>query len=508
MRLKEDNNMKEVEREEEEMMDSPTTISIGGGGLPQNMNVVVVGYALTSKKIKSFLQPKLEGLASTDTGTGVVPGTGPRQAQAVSEKSRRLTKQSRTAVSEKSRREKVDDEFRPNKGILFVAIDQTKPLSDQGPFDIVLHKLSGKEWGQLLEVECLLCCSLSSIMDHDLIIEVSSSRFQENEEIFFPRGQSLTLMETGLLDPPDAIKHVYNRQSMLQDVADLNLCDVHGTVGVPRQLVIKKDPSSIPDAVTKAGLILPLVAKPLVAKSHELSLAYDQYSLKKLEPPLVLQEFVNHGGVLFKVYIVGEAIKVVRRFSLPDVSKRDLSRSAGVYRFPRVSCAAASADDADLDPCIAELPPRPLLERLARELRRRLGLRLFNLDMIREHGTRDRFYVIDINYFPGYGKMPEYEHIFTDFLLNLAQSKYHKRSVTPIALWLGTNTCSTHYAREKERLKVGGCPRLARVYEKTTPHKQASNYYVLDSGIHFGPDLQAQSKGMLVRDALILSCHC
>lgn len=41
------------------------------------------------------------------------------------------------------------------------------------------------------------------------------------------------------------------------------------------------------------------VAKPLVAdgsaKSHELSLAYDQHSLQKLEPPLVLQEFVNHG---------------------------------------------------------------------------------------------------------------------------------------------------------------------------------------------------------------------
>lgn len=29
------------------------------------------------------------------------------------------------------------------------------------------------------------------------------------------------------------------------------------------------------------------------------------------------------------------------------------------------------------------------------------GLRLFNLDIVREHGTRDRFYVIDINYFPG-----------------------------------------------------------------------------------------------------------
>ncbi|KAI3667151.1 hypothetical protein L6452_42199 [Arctium lappa] len=124
-------------------------------------------------------------------------------------------------------------------------------------------------------------------------------------------------------------------------------------------------------------------------------------AIQKLEPPLVLQEFVNHGGVLFKVYIVGDAIKVVRCFSLPDVSKCELSRSVGVFRFPRVSSAAQSADDADLDPCIAELPPRALLERLARELRRRLGLHLFNLDMIREHGTRDRFYVIDINYFPG-----------------------------------------------------------------------------------------------------------
>ncbi|XP_058218286.1 inositol-tetrakisphosphate 1-kinase 3-like isoform X2 [Rhododendron vialii] len=223
---------------------------------------------------------------------------------------------------------------------------------------------------------------------------------------------------------------------MLQEVADLNLSDAYGTVGVPRQLVIKKDPASIPDAVNKAGLRLPLVAKPLVvdgsAKSHELSLAYDQYSLRILEPPLVLQEFVNHGGVLFKVYVVGEAIKVVRRFSLPDVSKRELSTNAGVFRFPRVSCAAASADDADLDPGIGELPPRPLLERLAKELRRRLGLRLFNLDIIREHGTRDRFYVIDINYFPGYGKMPEYEHIFTDFLLSLVQSKYKKRAGKPV----------------------------------------------------------------------------
>lgn len=65
------------------------------------------------------------------------------------------------------------------------------------------------------------------------------------------------------------------------------------------------------------------------------------------------------GGILFKVYIVGEAIKVVRRFSLPDVSKRELSKNPGVFRFPRVSCAAASADEADLDPCVGGEPSFP-----------------------------------------------------------------------------------------------------------------------------------------------------
>ncbi|KAJ7967612.1 Inositol-tetrakisphosphate 1-kinase [Quillaja saponaria] len=333
--------------EEQEEQVNSVAYSICGDGFPHPQELVV-GYALTSKKKKSFLQPQLIGLAR-------------------------------------------------NRGIFFVAIDLNRPLAEQGPFDVILHKLSGKDWCEIIE-------------DYG----------QKHPEVT-------------ILDPPDAIELLHNRQSMLQDVVALNLSDCHGKVGVPQQLVVTKDPSSVPYEVAKSGLKLPVVAKPLVvdgsAKSHELFLAYDEFSLSELEPPLVLQEFVNHGGLLFKIFIVGEAIKVVRRFSLPNVSKRDLSKVAGVFRFPRVSCAAASADDADLDPSTAELPPRSLLERLARELRHRLGLRLFNIDMIRQHGTKDVFYVIDINYFPGYGKVPGYEHIFTDFLLSLVQSKYKKRPV-------------------------------------------------------------------------------
>jgi len=64
---------------------------------------------------------------------------------------------------------------------------------------------------------------------------------------------------------------------------------------------------------------------------------------------------------MFKVYVVGDAIKVVRRFSLPDVCKRELSKYAGVFQFPRVSGAAASADEADLDPGVAGKPSNTCL---------------------------------------------------------------------------------------------------------------------------------------------------
>lgn len=41
-----------------------------------------------------------------------------------------------------------------------------------------------------------------------------------------------------MLDPPDAIQHVYNRQSMLQDVSDLDLSDAYGNSFVSSSLKI------------------------------------------------------------------------------------------------------------------------------------------------------------------------------------------------------------------------------------------------------------------------------
>ncbi|XP_051132477.1 inositol-tetrakisphosphate 1-kinase 3-like [Andrographis paniculata] len=298
---------------------------------------VIVGYALSLKKKDSFLRPKFLNVART-------------------------------------------------KGIEFVPIDVNKPLSEQGPFDIILHKIEGKEWTEALKG-----------LKPEVIV----------------------------LDPPDSIQRLRNRHLMLEVVSDLKIQDSDGNelghVRVPRQVVSSSNPASIPDEVSKAGLKVPLVVKPLIldatAKSHELSMAYDLPSLATLDGPVVLQEFINHGAVVFKVFVVGEAVRVVTRPSLFDVSESELSTLSGIIPFHRIS----SAKSYSVAVPYFELPPQSLVEGLAREIREKLGLRLFNMDVIKKRWSKE-YYVVDINYFPGYAKMPGYEDIFSDFLVSLGPS--------------------------------------------------------------------------------------
>jgi hypothetical protein len=53
------------------------------------------------------------------------------------------------------------------------------------------------------------------------------------------------------------------------------------------------------------------------------------------------------GSILFKVYIVGDQIRVAQRFSLPDVQEGE-DICSGVIPFQRAS-TVATADEDDLD---------------------------------------------------------------------------------------------------------------------------------------------------------------
>nr|CAD1845039.1 unnamed protein product [Ananas comosus var. bracteatus] len=53
---------------------------------------------------------------------------------------------------------------------------------------------------------------------------------------------------------------------------------------------------------------------------------------------------------------------------------------------------------------LVEMPPLGFITRIAHGLRRAMGLHLFNFDVIRDVKVGNHYFVVDINYFPGYAR--------------------------------------------------------------------------------------------------------
>ncbi|XP_078440305.1 inositol-tetrakisphosphate 1-kinase 1-like [Wolffia australiana] len=296
------------------------------------------------------------------------------------------------ALAEKKRKSFIRPslvELARDRGIDLVPIDQNRPLLDHGRFHCIIQKRAGDPWFDQLQ--------------------------QYEKE--YP--------QVVILDRPESIARLHNRISMLQVVSELESPPDDETFGIPKQIVIY-DVVSLSDASAFGSLRFPVVAKPLVADgsatSHKMALIYHPRGLTKLKPPVVLQEFVNHGGVIFKVYVIGDHVRCVKRKSLPDVTQEKLKSSQASLSFSQISNLTAAGDrevtkyyeKLNLDE--SDMPPQEFLLKIAGGLRRATKLHLFNFDMIRDSNVGNRYLVIDINYFPGYAKMPCYESAIVDFL--------------------------------------------------------------------------------------------
>ncbi|KAD6453616.1 hypothetical protein R6Q59_015462 [Mikania micrantha] len=287
------------------------------------------------------------------------------------------------------------------RGIDLIKIDSDKPLVDQGPFDCVLHKLYGEEWRNQL------------------------------------RQYVVSNPSSVVIDFPDAIERLHNRISMLDVVSEIDDVedDETSSFGVPKQVVVyEPEKLKVEDDETASfeGLKFPVIAKPLVAdgsaKSHKMLLIFSTEGFDELKTPTVLQEFVNHGGMIFKVYVVGKYVKCVKRKSLPDIDEEKLESLHGSLSFSQISNLTSDERNDDkyykmMDTEDAAMPPMSLITNMASGLRKAMKLHLFNFDVIRDTKVGNRYLVIDINYFPGYAKMPGYESVLTDFFWDVLNKK-------------------------------------------------------------------------------------
>lgn len=310
-----------------------------------------------------------------------------------------------------------------NQGIQLVEIHATEPLFQQGPFDAIIHKLYDQEWNQML-----------------------NSFASENPNVV-------------IVDSPRHVEKLHNRVSMLEAVGKMqNKEKTNALVSIPKQVMVE-DSKLLSDLSAFDDLKFPVIAKPLLANassnSHQMSLVFNNNGLKELEAPVVLQQFVNHGGVIFKVYVAGKYVKCVLRNSLPDISDEKLKNSGNLLPFSQISNLGPGGKNVDE----VDMPAMSFVEEVGQGLRQALNLNLFNFDLIKDSEDKDRYFVIDINYFPGYEKLPKYESLLTDFfkdiLMNIdhetPKACCHKGSSEPLQFANGA-------AQKKEEVIKDGVP--------------------------------------------------
>uniref|UniRef100_H3DA10 Inositol-tetrakisphosphate 1-kinase n=1 Tax=Tetraodon nigroviridis TaxID=99883 RepID=H3DA10_TETNG len=275
-------------------------------------------------------------------------------------------------------------------GVEVVEIDITQRLEPQGPFDVIVHKLS------------------------DVMVEAERDSRAQQLLASFQQSYVSAHPETVLLDPLPAMTQLLDRFASYRIMTKLHNSLRDWRICSPPYLEIHSDAhlASIQQAVINQSLSFPLICKTRVAHgslSHEMSLIFGAGSLADVRPPCVLQSFINHGAVLHKVFVVGDRHFCVERPSLKNFPSGPCDRKTIFFNSHQVSKPESSSDLTALDEQMPYLPPpsSEAVAALVKELRSQLGMVLFGVDVIINIHTHT-LTVIDINIFPGYEGVPQF----------------------------------------------------------------------------------------------------
>ncbi|WIA21991.1 hypothetical protein OEZ85_004346 [Tetradesmus obliquus] len=226
----------------------------------------------------------------------------------------------------------------------------------------------------------------------------------------------------------------------------------------------------LPALLAQHGMQPPFIVKPAVAcgvaHSHSMALALTPGALASLAGRLPLPglvcEFVNHGGLQHKVYVLGDKVFVTPRASIPDVhSSPDLPPEQQLLLFDSLaslptqlpphfvqqhSSSTCMQEQRESSSGVAGAQQQQqqqqqlnmqAVEEIAAFLRARLGLTLFGFDVVlashqkagsntisstevaeqAQQQQQQELVVIDVNYFPNYGGGSNTPALFREALL-------------------------------------------------------------------------------------------
>ncbi|CAL8467809.1 g7347 [Coccomyxa elongata] len=293
----------------------------------------------------------------------------------------------------------------PRQHVVFLRVDLQDPGICTFPFDVLLHKATDELVG---------------------LDDAGNPVFSPDMTALLKSVQAMALVTC--LDSPTSLKKVINREFMANVLEGASAASHGHSTSLATPACVRIDCidkcETIFDGVSKAGLVPPIVLKPLAAcgvgDAHQMIIIFGRRecaSWSEIIFPAIAQPFINHGGVVHKVSVLGDQVHVTQRPSIPDVhlahkSRAEIERLAAV-RFDSQNIAALSQVLEDAYPAMQAHDEDEasgaldfgVITAAAGYLRKELDFHIFGFDVIIEKGT-GQHYIVDLNYFPSLKDVP------------------------------------------------------------------------------------------------------
>lgn len=215
-------------------------------------------------------------------------------------------------------------------------------------------------------------------------------------------------------------------------------------LAIPKWFRFDSAPTSSQEAEKDGELQFPCICKCLDTwdtRSHEMSIVFSwkQLSDTSIRYPIILQNFVRHQKVLFKVYVIGDEIIVQRRPSV-DIPE-DHSEETGLIHFNGHKLSKRDTlSEEESEQLQSPEVNSDLIASAVSHIRSRVNLNIFGVDFL--VATADSpivnsrplgdstgnvkttssggnvHYLVDINPFPGCSSLPEFHPLLLKLLLS------------------------------------------------------------------------------------------
>ncbi|XP_050298325.1 inositol-tetrakisphosphate 1-kinase-like isoform X2 [Anthonomus grandis grandis] len=256
-------------------------------------------------------------------------------------------------------------------------LDLNRRLEEQGPFCVLLHKLT----------DIIASASQGDIRSTEIINDVEAY-LAENPSIM-------------VLDPIPNVRRLLDRYVCYSMIHQTNLHS-YG-VFTPNFCVLRNEDLDVIKAELRKSLVTyPFICKPILGHAHEMSIIFDEKYLVDCKTPCVAQSFINHDAILYKIFIVGERHCYVERPSLKNFQAGQ--RESIHFDTSDVSKADSKSRLSVLDPddVVNEHrwePDPKVMDVIANTLRKCFGMDLLGVDVVIEK-TSGRYAIIDVNAYP------------------------------------------------------------------------------------------------------------